>query len=165
MTALRDYSPTPPPSRLRRSAKTAGRSESSSPSRATVTQLPNRSGQLPLALQFLLLVQKSSTIVTFGLVGLTLGVYGWTVCAPNLWSKQFTKLETLQRHERRLVTTNETLKHKLAQQAEQAGSGLTAPQPSQSIFLPRTANTPVAVPSVTASTEGEPLVGKAPVAY
>ncbi|GBF79671.1 hypothetical protein [Aphanothece sacrum] len=165
MTALRDYSPTSPPSRLRKSAKTTGRSQSSSLSRATITQLPNRCGQLPLALQFLLLVQKSSTVVTFGLIGLTLGVYGWTVYAPNLWSKQFTKLETLQGHERRLVTTNETLKHKLAEQAEQAGSGLTAPQPSQSIFLPQTPNIPIAVPPVTTSTEGEPLVGKAPVAY
>jgi hypothetical protein len=76
-------------------------------------------------------------VITFCLLGSTLGIYAWTVYIPKVWDKEFGKLETLQRHERHLLSTNETLKHQLAQQAEKPETGLTHPQPFQTIFLQR----------------------------
>jgi hypothetical protein len=76
-------------------------------------------------------------VITFCLLGSTLGIYAWTVYIPKVWDKEFGKLETLQRHERNLLATNETLKHQLAQQAEKPETGLTHPQPFQTIFLQR----------------------------
>lgn len=179
MTAARDYLPTPPPTHRRRKSTTVSRryqpsSRQVAPSRrhqsstnghSKVTQLPRRSQSLPLALQFMLLVQKSSTLLTFGLVTITLGVYGWTVYAPTLWSKEFSKLKTLQRDERQLISTNETLKHKMAKQAEQPGSGLTQPNPSQSLFLSPTDSPDIKLPTNTHSTEQELLAPESPVSY
>lgn len=166
MTAARDYLPTPPSPRRRRKSATAPRPYPSPVTRRTkVTQLPRRSHRLPLALQFLLLVQKSSTTLTCGLVTITLAVYGWTVYAPTLWSREFSKLKTLQRDERQLVSTNETLKHTMAQQAEKPGSGLTQPNPSQSIFLPPTEHPEIKLPINTKATDQEPLISDFPVSY
>ncbi len=177
MTAARDYLPTPPPTRYRRrrqkttptrtyqsvAPKTVTRRPSES--RSKVTRLRTKPKRLPLALQFLLLVQKSSTTFTFGLVAITLGVYGWTVYAPTLWSQEFSKLKTLQRNERQLAATNESLKHKMAQQAEQPGSGLTAPNPHKSIFL-----APAEVPVIEMSEPTQqkkkiPVIIETPIAY
>ncbi|EAZ91183.1 hypothetical protein [Crocosphaera chwakensis] len=176
MTAARDYLPTPPPTRYRRRQKaTPTRTYQSvapktvtrrpSESRSKVTRLPTKPKRLPLALQFLLLVQKSSTTFTCGLVAITLGVYAWTVYAPTLWSQEFSKLKTLQRNERQLTSTNESLKHKMAEQAEQPGSSLTAPNPHQSIFL-----APTEVPVIEISEQPQkkhkiPVITETPVAY
>lgn len=176
MTAARDYLPTPPPTRYRRRQKTTPIPRYQSVASKTVTRHPSKSHSkvtrlrtkpkgLPLALQFLLLVQKSSTTFTFGLVAITLGVYSWTVYAPTLWSQEFSKLKTLQRNERELAATNESLKHKMAKQAEQPGSGLTLPNPHQSIFL-----SPAEVPVINIDDQSEetkeiPIITETPVAY
>ncbi|MDJ0658037.1 MAG: hypothetical protein QNJ42_00945 [Crocosphaera sp.] len=176
MTAARDYLPTPPPTRYRRRPKATPtrRYQSITPktvtrkpsqSRCKVTPLPTKGKQLPLALQFLLLVQKGSTSFTCGLVAITLGVYGWTVYAPTLWSQEFSKLKTLQRNERQLAATNESLKHKMAEQAEQPAAGLTPPNPYQSIFL-----SPAEVPVIEMSEQPQekqniPIITDTPIAY
>ncbi|MEA5536494.1 hypothetical protein [Crocosphaera sp. XPORK-15E] len=167
MTAARDYSPTPSRSRSsrRRRLSAPSNASQSSPRPSQVTPLPQTSQQLPLALQFLLLVQKSSTTITCCLVMITLAVYGWTVYAPTLWTKEFSKLKTLQRNERQLASTNETLKHKMAQQAEQPGSGLTEPNPNQSLFLSPAEVPKTSVPVTPTSTEAEPLMPDSPIAY
>ncbi len=177
MTAARDYLPTPSPTRYRRrpqkatptrhyqsvAPKTITRKPSPSPSK--VTPLPTQPKRLPLALQFLLLVQKGSTTFTFGLVAMTLGVYAWTVYAPTLWTQEFSKLKTLQRNERQLAATNESLKHKMAEQAEQPGSGLTPPNPHKSIFL-APADLPVMeVKEGTQQKPKIPVMTETPVAY
>ncbi len=176
MTAARDYIPTPSPSRYRRPQKATPTRHSqsvapktvirkSSQSGSKVTPLASKSKRLPLALQFLLLVQKGSTTFTCGLVAITLGVYGWTVYAPTLWSQEFSKLKTLQRNERQLAATNESLKHQMAKRAEQPGSGLTLPNPHKSIFV-----TPAEVPVMevkeqTPETQTIPIIPETAIAY
>ncbi|ACB52793.1 conserved hypothetical protein [Crocosphaera subtropica ATCC 51142] len=177
MTAAHDYLPTPPPTRHRRRRqkttppptyqsvvpKTVSRRPSEY--RSKVTRLRTKPKQLPLALQFLLLVQKSSTTLTCGLVAITLGVYGWTVYAPTLWSQEFSKLKTLQRNERQLAATNESLKHKMAEQAEQPASGLTPPNPYQSIFLAPADVPVIEVRDQTQDTQQTPVITETPIAY
>ncbi|MGB5595522.1 MAG: hypothetical protein WBM62_16010 [Crocosphaera sp.] len=180
MTAARDYLLTQPPTLSTRRRKTAtptrhhqsasgqtisSRPYQSPPKPSKVTPLPTKPQQIPLALQFLLLVQKSSTTLTFGLVAITLVVYAWTVYAPTLWSQEFSKLKTLQRNERQLASTNESLKNTMAERAEQAGSGLMPPKPDKSIFL-----SPADVPEIkisddTKETPGKPFILPTPMAY
>ena len=165
MTAARYYSPTPQPSsRLKTKRPNLG-SRSVYPKGAKIAKLPRRRHRLPESLQFLLLIQKSSTTLSFCLVSLTLVVYGWTVCAPSLWSQEFRKLTKLQRDERHLVGTNETLKHQLSQQAQNPGSGLAQPHPSQLFFLEPANIPPIEASSVILTQEGEPFVPQTPVAY
>jgi hypothetical protein len=167
MTAARDYLPTPPPSRSTRRRKKAIPPSvyQSHPGASKVTTLPTKPKQLPLALQFMLLVQKSSTTLTFGLVAITLVVYAWTVYAPTLWSQEFSKLKTLQRNERQLTSTNESIKNTMAQRAEQAGSGLTPPNPHQSIFLSPGDVPDVKISDDTQETQEKPLIPETPIAY
>lgn len=98
-------------------------------------KLPLKKEKLSSKLQFLLFIQKGFSIITFCLVGTTLGMYAWTVYFPKLWSNEYKKLETLQRYERHITATNESLKNQLAQQAEKPETGLSNPSPTQSIFL------------------------------
>lgn len=102
--------------------------------------LSRADNSLPVKLQAMMLLHRSSSAVTCCLVTAALAAYGWTVCIPKIWSQEYHKLESLQRHERQLTETNEALKSQLARQAER--SGLVQPNPSQSIFL-----TPTAVPA------------------
>ncbi|PSF36731.1 hypothetical protein C7H19_12220 [Aphanothece hegewaldii CCALA 016] len=98
-------------------------------------KLPVKKEQLSSKLQFLLFIQKGFSFITFCLVATTLGMYAWTVYFPKLWTSEYKKLETLQRYERHIVATNESLKNQLAQQAEKPETGLSNPSPTQSIFL------------------------------
>lgn len=82
-------------------------------------------------------------MVTFSLLGSTLAIYAWTVYIPKVWDQEFQKLETLQRYERHLLATNETIKHQLAEQAEKPVSGFRDPQPFQTIFLRRASADPI----------------------
>lgn len=133
--------------------------------RQTVEQLPKRSPKLPPQLQFMLRVQQGLSIITCSLILTTLGVYAWTVYVPKLWSKEYNKLETLQRHERHLTAANESLKNQLAQQAENPQTGLAAPKPDQSIFLPVTKEQPVTKVQKTVSSNRNSFLKNAPVSY
>ncbi|MGK7881012.1 MAG: hypothetical protein AB4060_13060 [Crocosphaera sp.] len=176
MTAARDYIPTPSPSRYRRRQKaTPTRHYQSvapknitrkvSQPRSKVTPLPTERKQLPLALQFLLLVQKGSTTFTFGLVAITLGVYAWTVYAPTLWTREFSKLKTLQRNERQLAASNESLKHTMAEQAEKPGSGLTLPNPHKSLFISPAKVSVIEVADQTTETPTPAIIPDTPISY
>ncbi len=101
-----------------------------------VERLHLSSPKSPLWLRSLLFVQRSSDVITFCLVAITLTVYSWTVYTQQQWSQEYRKLETLQRHERHLTTTNETLKDQLAQQAENPETGLVTPTTANTIYLP-----------------------------
>lgn len=110
------------------------------PTTQPVVRVPLATTKKQLALRqlrFLCLLEKIVAVITFCLLGSTLGIYAWTVYIPKIWDREFGKLETLQRHERHLLATNETLKHQLAQQAEKPETGLTHLQPFQTIFLQR----------------------------
>ncbi len=103
-----------------------------------VEKLPVRSPfNLPIWLRSLLLLQQSSLGVFFFLIAAIFSVYGFTVGTQQLWNKEYKKLKTLQRHERMLTETNETLKNNLAKQAEKSGNGLVPVNPNKSIFLHR----------------------------
>jgi hypothetical protein len=100
-----------------------------------------------LWLRSLLFLQRGSDVVTFCLVAVVLTVYSWTVYAQQQWSQEYRKLETLQRHERHLTTTNETLKDQLAQQAENPETGLVTPTTANTIYLPPVRQEPQAAPA------------------
>ncbi|AIE75281.1 MULTISPECIES: hypothetical protein [unclassified Synechocystis] len=99
---------------------------------------------LPTSLQVLLRFQQVTSCITLGVMATVLGVYGWTVYTPTLWSREYQQLKALQQTERQLITNTEAIKHQLAQEANQPSSGLVKASPSQNIFLPAQ---PTSVPS------------------
>ena len=119
---------------------------------------------LPTGLQFLLRFQQATSVISLGLVGIALAVYGWTVYTPRAWSHEFKKLRTLQSHERQLVSTNEMLKNQLAQQAEKPNSGLIRPNPNYNVFLPSSKEM-VATQKPSVNPPSKLIVGNEPVAY
>jgi hypothetical protein len=94
------------------------------------------SGATPLWLLRLYTFHRYSSVLAFLLVAATLALYGWTVYSQELWGQSYRRLQNLQRHERLLTTTNATLTNKMAQEAEQAATGLVSPTPQVMIFLP-----------------------------
>ena len=102
----------------------------------TPTTIAAPQQQLPTALQVLLGFQQATSWMTLGIVGVVLGIYGWTVYTPLLWSKEYQQLKALQKTERQLVANTEAIKHQLAQEADRPSSGLVNPSPDQNIFLP-----------------------------
>lgn len=134
-------------------------------SESKIKQLPLRSRQLSQRARSLLAFQKISSGIAFCLVASALGVYAWSVCIPKLWSQEYRKLETLQRHERHFTAIGETLKNQLAQQAERPETGLAKLNPAQVIFLPQSSLAPLSQPQKTTATENKPIVGNAPLAY
>jgi hypothetical protein len=103
--------------------------------RKKVEKLSQRVGKPPKWLKSLALMQKTTAIFGFLLLGATAGLYGLTYSIPQKWSQQYEELENLQRNERKLTAINETYKHQLSQEAQQKNSGLVAPTPEQVIFL------------------------------
>ena len=104
-------------------------------SEATAT-LPLSLRPEPSWLSLLLFLQRSSDIITFLLIAATLTIYSWTVYTQQQWTREYRKLQTLQRQERQMTTANATLKDQLAQQAENVATGLVTPTPANTIFLP-----------------------------
>ncbi|MGK7916487.1 MAG: hypothetical protein AB4038_13250 [Prochloraceae cyanobacterium] len=111
-----------------------------------VAKIPTRSAlNTPIWLRVLLLFQQSSSAIAFGLIITVFSVYALTVYTQRLWDKEYKKLKTLQRHERLLTETNETLKNELARQAEKLETGLVLTNPSKSIFLRSTQAIPISL--------------------
>jgi hypothetical protein len=81
---------------------------------------------------------RHTSVATFLLVSTTLIVYGLTVYSQHLWSSSYKKLQELQRDERQLTKTDETLKNQMAQEGEKPHSGLVSPTPANTIFLEET---------------------------
>ena len=100
----------------------------------TVPYLPN-SRRTPLWLKSLVGAQRSSSVVVFLLIAAVMVVYGQTVYTQQMWSREYRKLETLQRHERQLTTTNESLKDQIVQQSEKSTTGLVPITSHNSIFV------------------------------
>lgn len=113
------------------SSKMAG--QNADPNRFATATLSQR--QTPVWLRSLLLLQRSSDLITFLLVATTLTIYSWTVYTQQQWAKAYRELETLQRHERHLTTANEVFKDQLAQQAESPATGLVKPTHANTIVL------------------------------
>ncbi|MBW4633926.1 MAG: hypothetical protein KME30_19090 [Iphinoe sp. HA4291-MV1] len=122
-------------------------SEASSAKTHTTASVPNSGTQkaspvpvmpsaesVPSWLLRLYTLHRHSSVVAFVLVAVALVVYGWTVYSQQLWSQAYRKLQNLQRHERQLMTTNEVLKNKMAQEAERPPAKLVSPSPERMIF-------------------------------
>jgi hypothetical protein len=142
--------------------------------RAKVEKLPTPSAspanfsqtqELTPELKLLWLLQQGSAGIALVLTLATLAVYAWSIYVPKLWGKEYRHLETLQRHERHLTATNESLKNQLAQQAEKPEMGLADPHPAQSIFLPATSAATLKPPQSLTPPESQLTVPSAPVAY
>lgn len=127
-----------------------------------VEKFNNSRQQAPVWLKSLLFVQRSSDAVTFLLIAATLALYSWTVYTQQQWTKEYDKLQTLQRNERQLTTTNEGIKNQLAQQAEKPEAGMVTPNPRNTIYLQPAPQRQVPTPSKTA--EPEPKA-KVPLGY
>jgi hypothetical protein len=107
---------------------------------------------LPAWLLQLHSIHRYSSIAAFLLVAATLGVYGLTVYSQELWSQSYSRLQKLQRDERQITTTNATLTHKMAEEAESQSAGLISPTPARTIFLSPAPHKPEVVsPSPTPS--------------
>lgn len=115
---------------------------------STVTSMPSKTARqkverldamqrvTPAWLSPLLILQRSSDVVSFVLISATLALYSLTVYTQQQWAQEYRKLENLQRNERHLTTTNAVIKDQLAQQAEKPATGLVTPTPANTIFLP-----------------------------
>lgn len=117
----------------------------------------------PVWLSSLRVVQRSSDLIAFLLVATTLSIYSWTVYTQQQWSKEYRKLEDLQRQERQLTTANAVMKNQLAQQAEKPGTGLVPPTPSHPVVLPSAPQRPFQT-TPTQSADPEPMA-KTPLGY
>jgi hypothetical protein len=104
------------------------------PLRPVVQPMP-QPRPLPTWVKVLLRVQKTSSMLTFLIMGSVLLTYGWTVVTQQRWGHEYRHWEALQKHEQQLMATNEVLKNQMAQQAENPKVGLVAPDPSSMIFL------------------------------
>jgi hypothetical protein len=120
----------------------------------------------PIWLKGLFLCQKSSSIFCCLMIGAMLVVYGMTVYAPQMWTKEFNKLKKLQKDERQIISTNEVVKEQLVKQADQDGIGFVNPDPSQTlIFLPETAVNPLGLNENKEKSKIRPPFVLSPIAY
>ncbi|MGM3304503.1 hypothetical protein ACSQ6I_00685 [Anabaena sp. WFMT] len=122
-------------------------------------------GAAPVWLLRLHSVYRYSSAAAFLFVAATLVVYGWTVYSQELWSQAYRTLQSLQRNERQLTTTNATLTSKMAEEAEQAAAGLVSPSPGGTIFLPPTSNRPNSLSSTTVPNTETQIQPKSPMGY
>jgi len=68
------------------------------PTTKSVVRVPVAPTQKQLAsrqLRFLCLLERIVAVITFCLLGSTLGIYAWTVYIPKVWDKEFGKLEKI----------------------------------------------------------------------
>lgn len=101
---------------------------------ATVENLPIPT-ELPLWLRVCIGVQQGTLFLSCGLAAVVLAAYAWNVYSQQSWGEVYQELQLLRRNERQLISANEILRNQLAQQAEQAGTGLVNPKPQHMIFL------------------------------
>jgi hypothetical protein len=112
-----------------------------------VQALPRQSASPPW-LKALLLLQRTSSVITFILVISLLAVYGWTVYTQQRWGQAYSRMEALQKQERQLMAANEVIKNQMAEQAEAPDVGLVLPQPGNTIFLTPAPSRPPIEPEV-----------------
>ncbi|WP_448563143.1 hypothetical protein [Trichothermofontia sp.] len=114
---------------------------------ATVESLPLPT-EMPLWLRAVTAVQQGTFFLSCGLAAAVLAAYAVNVYSQQSWGKVYQELQLLRRNERQLISANEILRNQLAQQADQASTGLVNPKPQHMIFLEPTPVTPVTVAGV-----------------
>ncbi|MBD2629113.1 hypothetical protein [Trichormus variabilis] len=138
--------------------KESGKQPTSNLKQQSSGRLPvmSNAGAAPLWLLRMYSLYRYSSAGAFLCVAATLVVYGWTVYSQELWSQAYRTLQSLQRHERQLTTTNATLTSKMAEEAEQPTAGLVSPSPGKTIFLPPTSyssNSPSQTTTINSETQ------------
>ena len=103
-----------------------------------ITKIKSPSSNLPSWLKSFRVLQASSSFLVLCLIGSTLFVYSWTVSTQQTWGKQYENLEKLQRQERDLTATNESIKNKLVEDTNPEKSDLVPITPEQVLFLKST---------------------------
>lgn len=150
--------------RSRTTQKLAQKSLAHQNSKSQVEKLSTRSKSIPASLRSLLILQKTSSVVVFILMAAALSIYAWIVYSQQLWSKEYKKLETLQRDERQLTSTNETIKNQAAKEAEKQEFGLVPLTPDKNIFVPATVDS-TAKKVNKIETQKEESLESTPLAY
>ncbi|WP_016952282.1 hypothetical protein [Anabaena sp. PCC 7108] len=137
--------------------KESGKQPTSNLKQQSSDRLPmmSNAGAAPLWLLRLYSFHRYSSAAVFLCVSATLVVYGWTVYSQELWSQAYRTLQSLQRYERQLTTTNATLTSKMAEEAEQPTAGLVSPNPGGTIFLLPSSNTPNSQPPAATTINSE----------
>ena len=133
----------------------------------TVKMLPTPQ-TTPLWLRSLLNIEKISSVSAFSVIATALAIYGGIVYNQRLWAEEYRKLEGLQRQERQLNAANEAFKNQLAQQAENANSGLVPQNPGGMIFLPPASPrsvSPESIPAKINSAKTKENIRKTPLGY
>ncbi|MGF1491286.1 MAG: hypothetical protein ACFBSC_02295 [Microcoleaceae cyanobacterium] len=120
---------------IKKSKETRLRREESRKETATSNVVEVQPQSQPKWLRALTIMQYISSGVAGILVGATLVAYGTTVYMESQWTKEYQTLEQLRTQEQQLRAAGEVLKHKIAQEADQDGTGLVQQQPINMIFL------------------------------
>lgn len=121
--------------------------------------------QLPVKIQILLFLQRGSFVVAFTLIASSVAIYISTVRIPQIWSKEYRNLETLQRQERQLTAINETLKQKIAQEAEKIENNLIPLTSTNAIFLPPASIVPPSAAKAAENNQSQLLARDIPLGY
>ncbi len=100
-----------------------------------ITKLNSKFSSLPNWLTSFRVLQRSSSFVALCLIGSTLFLYGWTVYTQQTWGKQYNNLEHLQKQERDLTFTNESMKNTLAEDTKIEDSDLIPATPEKVLFI------------------------------
>lgn len=111
----------------------------------------------------LLLVEKGSTIAAIVMIVGALATYAITVPGPKIWTEYYNRLKYLQRSERDLITTHETIKHDLVEESLKPSSGLIPSKPYSSIYIK--ANPQTSSDSPSTPVEESPFTHNKPIAY
>lgn len=128
-------------------------------------KIKSGSESIPAWLNAGIWLQRSSTVVTFFLAGAALFVYGGTVYSQQLWSREYRKLEILERKERQLTAAGEVLKNKLAEGAENPDTGLVSPTPENNLFLVPSPQRSAPTEKTAAASVSHPQLTPTPVGY
>ncbi|ASC70214.1 hypothetical protein XM38_011440 [Halomicronema hongdechloris C2206] len=123
---------------------------------APVHSLPVGPDQAPW-LRWLRWVTIGTTWLTAGTVVSTLALYGLSVSLNRQLTETTSQLTQLERHEHRLTTANELLKHHLADQAKRPQAGLMSPHPEHVLFLTPAPQRPTEPPQFQRSSQEGPL--------
>lgn len=111
----------------------------------------------PLWLKALLLLHQASSVSCLIMVGGMLGVYGMTVYAPQVWTRAYQELNILRKYERQMTSTNEIMVDQLADTANNKGTGLIDPNPSNPpIYLQETNTKPLPSNNISKPTLKQP---------
>jgi hypothetical protein len=132
-----------PPSKTRKTERLSNvskkarhlQNKSNSTKNPTITKLNSKFSSLPNWLTSFRFLQTSSSFVALCLIGTTLFLYGWTVYTQQTWGKQYKNLEHLQKQERDLTFTNETMKNTLAEDTNMEDSDLIPATPEKLVFI------------------------------